>query len=246
MKKFIAFIFFYLFTLSSLYASDTKLLSVKVDINNKEALQRGAQFYMNYCSGCHALRYLRYNRMAQDLGLTTFDGQIDKTLLQNNLIFTQAKPQDPIEVSMPAESARQWFGRVPPDLSLTARERSPAWIYTYLKSFYADPKSPFHTNNLLIPDVSMPNVLAPLSGVNILRNPHTERKTLLLIENGTMTKQQFDQSIKDLVTFLTYVSEPIKPQRISLGLRVLPFLFLLLIVVYLLKKSLWKKLDGKL
>lgn len=103
MQKIAAFIIVYLFTLAPLHASDTKLLPIKVNINNKEALQRGAQLYMNYCSGCHALRYLRYNRMAQDLGLTTFDGQVDKELLQNNLIFTQAKVQDPIEVSMPEQ-----------------------------------------------------------------------------------------------------------------------------------------------
>ena len=32
-----------------------------------ESLQRGARNFMNYCSGCHSLTYLRYNRMAEDL-----------------------------------------------------------------------------------------------------------------------------------------------------------------------------------
>lgn len=229
--------------MTPLHAFDTTLMPIEIDTRNKEALQRGAQLYMNYCSGCHSLRYMRYNRMAKDLGLTTFDGQIDNDLLHNNLVFTQAKTQDPIEISMPEVDARQWFGRVPPDLSLTARERSPSWIYTYLKSFYADPKRPFHANNLLVPDVAMPNILAPLSGIAAVENLQTETPSLVLIENGEMTTQQFDHAVRDIVTFLSYVAEPVKTTRINIGLTVLPFLFLLLIVVYLLKRAYWKKVD---
>jgi ubiquinol-cytochrome c reductase cytochrome c1 subunit len=35
--------------------------------SDMQSLQRGARNFMNYCSGCHSLKYLRYNRMAQDL-----------------------------------------------------------------------------------------------------------------------------------------------------------------------------------
>lgn len=244
MNKIIHAIFIALI-ITPLYALNATLIPIEVDTSNKEALQRGAQLYMNYCSGCHSLRYMRYSRMAKDLGLTTFDGQIDNELLHNNLVFTQVKIQDPIEISMPEVDARQWFGRVPPDLSLTARERSPSWIYTYLKSFYADPKRPFHANNLLVPDVAMPNILAPLGGIVAIQNRQTETPSLVLIENGEMTAQQFDHAVRDLVTFLTYVAEPVKSTRISIGLKVLPFLFLLLIVVYLLKRTYWKKVDKR-
>lgn len=242
MNKIICSMFIFLI-MTPLYAIDAALISIKVNTSDKEALQRGAQLYMNYCSGCHSLRYMRYNRMAKDLGLTTFDGQIDHDLLHNNLVFTQAKIHDPIQISMPETDARQWFGRVPPDLSLTAHERSPSWIYTYLKSFYADPKRPFHANNLLVPDVAMPNILAPLSGITLVRNLHTGNPSLVLIENGEMTAQQFDHAVRDLVTFLSYVAEPVKTTRISMGLKVLPFLFLLLMVVYLLKRAYWKRID---
>lgn len=244
MNKIIHAIFIALI-ITPLYALNATLIPIEVDTSNKEALQRGAQLYMNYCSGCHSLRYMRYSRMAKDLGLTTFDGQIDNELLHNNLVFTQVKIQDPIEISIPEVDARQWFGRVPPDLSLTARERSPSWIYTYLKSFYADPKRPFHANNLLVPDVAMPNILAPLGGIVAIQNRQTETPSLVLIENGEMTAQQFDHAVRDLVTFLTYVAEPVKSTRISIGLKVLPFLSLLLIVVYLLKRTYWKKVDKR-
>lgn len=214
----------------SLCAAETPLLSVSINTNDKAALQRGVGMFMNYCSGCHSLRYMRYNRMAKDLGLTTFDGAIDNDLLQSNLIFTSAKMQDPIQISMPEVDARQWFGRMPPDLSLTARERGSAWIYTYLKSFYADPKRPFGANNLLVPDVSMPNVLAPLSGIYVVGSNHLE---LVLMNEGSMTAPQFNQSLEDIVTFLAYVAEPEKATRHHIGFFVLLYLFLLLIVVVL-------------
>ncbi len=192
------------------------LLPVHIDTADKAALQRGAKLFMDYCSGCHSLRYLRYNRMAEGLGLTTASGEVDTALLQSNLIYTHATPQDPIQISMPAADARQWFGRVPPDLSLTARERGASWIYTYLNSFYADPKRPFGANNFLVPDVAMPNVLVPLR------------------DNSDMTQQQFEQSLTDVVTFLSYVAEPEKAERHTLGWKVLLFLLVLLILV---KKS---------
>src|SRR5580658_807405 len=109
------------------------LQSAGTDIKNTESLQRGARFFMNYCSGCHSLKYLRYNRLGKDLGLLTFDGELDEGLLTNNLIFTTAHTVDPIKISMSKADAKQWFGVVPPDLSLTARQRGTDWIFTFLK-----------------------------------------------------------------------------------------------------------------
>ena len=65
------------------------LLSAGTDINNTESLQRGARNFMNDCSGCHSLKYLRYNRLATDLKIPDAD-------LANNLIFSGAKPFEEI------------------------------------------------------------------------------------------------------------------------------------------------------
>lgn len=181
--------------------------------DHQATLLRGAKWFMDYCSGCHSLRYMRYNRMAHDLGLMSASGEVDSNLLRSNFIYTHATPQAPIQISMPTADARQWFGRVPPDLSLTARERGTTWIYTYLNSFYADSSRPFGANNRLVPDVAMPNVLVPLRD-----------------DNG-MTQQQFEQSLTDVVAFLSYVAEPEKAERESLGWKVLLFLLVLLILM---------------
>jgi ubiquinol-cytochrome c reductase cytochrome c1 subunit len=46
--------------------------------------------------------------------------------------------------------------------------------------------------------------------------------------------------VRDITNFLTYVGEPIKLERRSLGLYVLLFLGLLFLVSYYLKKEFWK------
>ncbi|KTD59969.1 cytochrome c1 [Legionella shakespearei] len=230
----------------SLEAASTNefvMQTVSVDIRDKERLQRGASLFMNYCSGCHSLKYMRYNRMAKDLGLTTFDGRLDEDLLKNNLIFTQATINDPIQIAMLPTDAKEWFGIVPPDLSLTARERGTTWIYNYLKSFYSDDARPFGSNNLLVPDVAMPNVLEPLIGKMVLNPNHkTSDASLLLIKPGEMYPAQFDSAIQDLVTFLAYVGEPAQLVRYRLGGFVIAFLFIFLIVAYRLKKNYWQQL----
>ena len=71
-------------------------LHAGTNIRDTESLQRGARAFMNYCSGCHSLKYLRYNRMAKDL-------QIPEPELAK-LMFTTANPYDPVVSSMPPAS----------------------------------------------------------------------------------------------------------------------------------------------
>lgn len=232
---------------TQLVASQEGLLPITVDVDDEAKVQRGARVFMNYCSGCHSLRFMRYNRMAADLGLTTFTGEVDRDLLVNNLIFTSAKIQDPIENSMPPEDARQWFGRLPPDLSLAARQHGTSWLYTYLKSFYVDKTRPFGANNRLVPDVSMPNVLAPLQGKVIFQSLPDDSKeglsgNLLLVKQGEMSEQEFDSTVQDLVTFLSYVAEPVQLIRFRIGVVVILFLGLFLIIAYQLKGLYWRNI----
>ncbi|MCE0722356.1 cytochrome c1 [Legionella resiliens] len=195
--------------------------SAEVDVQDKASLQRGARLFMNYCSGCHSLNYLRYNHMAKGLGITRFDGRINEDLLKNNLIFTQATVNDPIRIALPPEDAKQWFGIVPPDLSLVAREKGTEWLYSYLNGFYRDDARPFGTNNRLVPGVAMPNILETL--------------------NHELPKDQFNNELHDLVSFLAYVGEPMQSIRYRIGLYVVSFLFVLFLVVLGLKRVYWRK-----
>ena len=232
--------------------SEHALKHVDVDLHDKAALQRGARTYMNYCAGCHSLKFMRYNRLAKDIGIVDEDGEVYSKLVSDNLIFTDAGIVETVHVAMPVEAAKSWFGKTPPDLSLVARVRGADWIYTYLSSFYKEPGSPWGTNNLVFKDVAMPNILADLQGeqIPIMRSETIDfggtKKTievierLQLIKDGRMTPHQFDASIQDLTSFLVYVGEPVKLVRYKMGFWVLFYLFILAGLTYMLKREYWK------
>jgi ubiquinol-cytochrome c reductase cytochrome c1 subunit len=245
MRKKIRILLFGLFSLLIAHNSsaiEMNKQSIAINVHDKARLQRGATLFMNYCSGCHSLKYMRYNRMAEDLGFTDFAGKVNENLL-NNLIFTRAALYDPIQIAMPLDDAKQWFGIIPPDLSLSAREKGAIWLYHYLKSFYNDNAQPFGVNNLLVPNVAMPNSLEPLMGqqVRVLDN-ETHRDSLVLIKQGQMSPMDFENCLSDLVTFLVYVSEPAQLIRYQLGIFVIIFLGVLFIAVYVLKRIYWRRL----
>ena len=130
--------------------------SMEPDLSDLPSLQRGFRHYVNYCLGCHGLKYQRYERTADDLG-------IPHDLVQEHLIFGDQMIGDLITTSMPKESAT-WFGVAPPDLTLVAKLRDPTWLYNYLNAFYLDPCRPFGVNNKVFPNVGMPHALLSLQG----------------------------------------------------------------------------------
>jgi ubiquinol-cytochrome c reductase cytochrome c1 subunit len=210
------------------------------DINNVESLQRGARNFMNYCSGCHSLKYLRYNRMAKDL-------EIPDTELRN-LMFTSDKPFDTINTAMPAD-AEGWFGKQPPDLSLMARARSVDYIYAFLKGFYVDKTRPWGTNNLILPGAAMPDVLVDLQGLQkpVFKNEPDEHGSANMVlagvesmTAGAMKPEEYDLFVRDIANFLDYAGEPIKAKRQSMGVFVMLFLLVFFAFAYLLKKEYWK------
>ncbi len=221
-------------------AGDGSLMQAGNDLGDRASLQRGAQAYMNYCSGCHSLKYLRYSRMAEDLGLSEEE-------VMAHLNFTGAAVGEPIQVSMPKEQAEKWFGKMPPDLSLTARVRGSDWIYSYLKSFYLDESRPLGWNNTVFPNASMPNPLWQQQGLQhaAFGEPDAstgERPVLgLKVESaGTQSAQEFDQTVRDITNFLEYAGEPAAIKRQQLGVWVILFLALLTFLAYLVKKEYWK------
>lgn len=211
------------------------------DINNHGSLQRGARNYMNYCSGCHSLKYLRYNRMAADL-------KIPESELPANLMFTTDKVFEPIEVAMPAES-ESWFGKQPPDLSLIARARGVDYLYSFLHGFYTDKARPWGVNNLYLPAAAMPHVLQNLQGLQkpVFKSEDDGkggvRVVLIGVESmspGKLSKEEYHEFVRDLVNFLDYASEPIKAERQALGIWVMLFLLMFFGFAYMLKKEYWK------
>jgi ubiquinol-cytochrome c reductase cytochrome c1 subunit len=219
---------------------DIPLLPSGTDIKNTESLQRGARNFMNYCSGCHSLKYLRYNRLAADL-------KIPESELAN-LMFTSDKAFDTINSAMPSDS-EGWFGKQPPDLSLIARSRSPDYLYSYMKGFYVDKTRPWGVNNLYLPSAAMPDVLAQLHGSQkpVFKNVADEHGSSRMVLDGVapmtpgaLKPEEYDQFVRDIANFLDYAGEPVKEKRQSMGVFVTLFLLVFFVFAYLLKKEYWK------
>jgi ubiquinol-cytochrome c reductase cytochrome c1 subunit len=213
------------------------------DVTNVASLQRGARNFINYCSGCHAAKYVRFNRLAVDLELT--DAQVEQ-----NLIFTGGKLTDTLTTTMADADGAAWFGKAPPDLSLIARARSTDYLYSFLKSFYLDPARPTGVNNTVLASAAMPHVLwelqglqkAVYEGVPSADGKSVEKvfKGLELETKGKLSPEEYDEFVRDTVNFLDYIGEPGQLQRRSLGFRVLGFLLVLFLLAYALKQEYWK------
>ena len=209
------------------------------DLGDQASLQRGAKLYMNYCSGCHSLQYLRYSRMAEDLGLSEDD-------VQANLNFTGTKAGEQVHVAMTPAEGEQFFGKMPPDLSVISRVRGSDWIAAYLKSFYLDETRPVGWNNTVFPNASMPNVLWEMQGLQHAEYGAAEAggerpvEKLVLAQPGTQTPAQFDQTVRDITAFLEYAGEPAALKRQEIGVWVVLFLAFFTFLAWLLKKEYWR------
>jgi ubiquinol-cytochrome c reductase cytochrome c1 subunit len=203
------------------------------------SLQSGARTYMNYCAGCHGLQLMRYSSLRAL--------ELSNEQIQDNLMFTAEKIGGPIRAGFEAKQAKTWFGVAPPDLSVVARSRGADWLYTYLRTFYRDPKTVSGWNNAVFPNVAMPHALWPLQGQRRLElvshdegGHHSVEYRWRELAKGSQTPAEFDATVRDLVNFLVYAGEPAAVHRRAIGIIVLFVLGVLFIFAYLLKKEYWK------
>lgn len=213
-----------------------------VNIKDMAALQRGAGLFVNYCLACHSASYMRYNRLSEDLGLS-------EEVVMENLVFADAKIGETMEIAMDAEDSERWFGKTPPDLSLIGRSRGADWLYTYMRSFYQDESGGW--NNTILPNAAMPHVLWELQGIQKLADHgddhgesdgHSESAgpQFELAVAGQLSPEEYDSTVRDLVTFLDYLGEPAKLKRKNIGVWVILFLAVFAFLAYLLKAEYWR------
>jgi ubiquinol-cytochrome c reductase cytochrome c1 subunit len=216
-------------------ASEGPLMHANVNVRDTAASQRGARLFVNYCLSCHAASYMRYNRLAEDLGL-------GEDLVMENLVFADAKIGDTMEVAMRPADAVNWLGKEPPNLSLTARSRGADWLYTYFLTFYQDESGGW--NNLAFPNASMPHVLWQLQGIQqpvyAMHDGHQVIDRLELAQPGLQTPAEYEETVRDLVTFLEYLGEPAEVKRKNVGIWVMLFLALFALLAYALKAEYWR------
>lgn len=208
------------------------------NVHNLASVQRGAAMFMNYCHSCHSAQYMRYQRLARDL-------ELSEEQVNDYLVFGNREITDYMIAAMP-EDSEQWFGKKPPDLTLTSRSRGEDWIYSFLKGFYLTEDG---WNNTVLANASMPHVLWELQGIQrpVMETytdengeEHTRIAELEIDQEGLMTPAEYDQSLRDLVAFMTYLGEPAVLKRESMGIWVLLFLVLFTFLSWLLYKEYWR------
>ena len=221
----------------------------KAPVNTSDlvSLQNGAKLFVNYCLNCHSAAYMRYNRL-KDIGLTDIQ-------IKENLLFTTDKVGETMKVAMDPKQAKEWFGGNPPDLTVIARSRSSGgqgsgadYLYTYLRTYYADETKATGWNNLAYPNVAMPHVLWELQGkrkpVYSVTTEHGHDvevfKAWEQVTPGNLTSLEYDHAVGDLVNYLQWMGEPAQNTRVRVGVWVLLFLGLLTIVTWRLNAAYWK------
>lgn len=219
-------------------------------VTDLAALQNGAKLFANYCLNCHQAAFVRYNRL-RDIGLT-------EEQIRDNLIFTGVKVGEVMKTGLDPKEAKEWFGGVPPDLSLIARSRADGakgsgadYIYTYLRSYYRDDTKATGWNNTVFPNVGMPHVLWELQGqqkavYEEVADAHDPKKTVHVLKGfepltqGTLSPAEYNNAVADLVAFLQWMGEPMAAQRVRLGVWVMLFLALFTVIAWRLNAAFWK------
>ena len=216
------------------------------NLNDLSSLQNGAKLFANYCLNCHSAAYMRYNRL-RDIGLT-------EQQIKDNLLFTTQKVGDTMKSAIDPKQAKDWFGAVPPDLTLIARSRAghggtgADYLYTYMRTFYRDPSRPTGWNNLVSPNGGRPHVLWQLQGEREPqfeeREVHGEKEKVFTgwkqVTPGTMSTAEYDHAVGDLVNYLQWMGEPAQNSRVRVGVWVMLFLVLLTFLAWRLNAAYWK------
>lgn len=227
--------------------AEVKLETAPIDVRDLASLQAGARMFVNYCLNCHSASLMRYNRL-RDLGLS-------ERQIMDNLMFNADKVGEMMTIAMTKKDAADWFGPAP-DLSVIARSRGADWLWSYLRGFYRDAKSPTGWNNTVFEGVGMPNVLWKLQGERVL-NQETlkdaagrevtdahgnvmKASRFQTITTGALSPVEYDTAVRDLVNFMVWMAEPNQVFRRQVGMGVVAFLFALVLITYFLYREFWK------
>jgi ubiquinol-cytochrome c reductase cytochrome c1 subunit len=190
----------------------------KERLTDMAALQNGAKLFVNYCLNCHGAEFMRYNRL-RDIGLT-------EEQIKNNLMFTGAKVGDHDEGLARPKDAKDWFGGLPPDLTVMARSRS-AGGRAAVRTTCTPTCAPSTATTARPPaGTTWPspasacrtccgNCRASSARCSPRKQGPARRRArragvqgLRAVTAGTMTPREYNEAVADLVAFLQWMAEP--------------------------------------
>ena len=213
---------------------------------DRASLQRGFQVYKEVCSSCHSMQYLSYRNLGEPGGPEFSEEEVkaiaasfeieDGPDSQGEMFSRPGKPSDKFKSPYPNTQAAIAAngGAYPPDMSVLvkARKGGANYIYSVLVG-YEDPPSGvtldegvYYNKYMIGNKIKMPNNL--IDG---------------LVEYSDGTQSTVDQMAKDVTTFLAWAAEPELEERHRTGVKVILYLILFTILVYLSMKKIWSRID---
>lgn len=197
---------------------------------NKDELYRGYTVATQVCMACHSFKYISHRDLMR-AGFTEAEaGALAKAM---NL-----KVNDKLISALDHDTAKETYGKIPPDLSLMNKARAGLANYTYalltgysekpedIQHFFPNGKLPEGAYlNKAFPGhaIAMPN---PLSGPD-----------MVTYHDGTSAS--VEQMAKDVTAFMQFTAEPERIERQRLGVYVLLYLFIFTLLAFFSKRAIW-------
>ena len=216
---------------------------------DRASLQRGYQVYTEVCAACHSMQYLSYRNLAEPGGPEFTEDEakfiaasfevLDGPNSDGEMFTRPAKlsdkfvmPYENVEASKAANG-----GAYPPDMSVLAKARKGGADYIYsLLLGYDEPPADIKLDDGVYYNKYMYGnkikMSAPLSDG--------------IIEYSDGTEATQEQMAKDITTFLMWSAEPHLETRHKTGFRVIVYLIILSILVYLTMKKIWSRVETKI
>ena len=245
-------IFFFTFSLNGAEQNDPikvnwsfKGLTGKFD---RASLQRGFQVYKEVCSSCHSMQYLSYRNLGESGGPEFSEAEVkaiassveieDGPDSQGEMFTRPGRPSDKFKSPYPNVNASTAAngGAYPPDMSVLVKARPGGsnYIYSVLVGYEEPPAGVILDDGVYYNKYMIGNKIkmsAPLSEG--------------IVEYTDGTEPTVDQMAKDVTTFLSWAAEPELEERHRTGVKVIIYLILLTVLVYLSMKKIWSRIDSK-
>ena len=232
----------------------TKLLEVDWSFKgitgkfDRSSLQRGYQVYTEVCASCHSMNLVSYRNLGEPGGPEFSVDQVkaiaanfeveDGPNADGDMFTRPGRPSDKFVSPYPNVQAATAAngGAYPPDMSVLvkARKGGSDYIYSVLMG-YEDPPAGFELEDGVYYNKYMDGKKIKMS------NPLSEG--IVTYSDGTAATEA--QMAKDVTTFLTWTAEPHLETRHKMGVKVLIFLTIFSLLVYLSMKRIWSRIDSE-
>ena len=216
---------------------------------DRASLQRGFQVYKEVCSSCHSMEYLSYRNLGEPGGpefsleevkAIAASVEIDDGPDNQGEMFTRpGKPSDKFKSPYPNIEASTVAngGAYPPDMSVLVKARPGGADYMYsVLMGYEEPPAGMKLDDGVYYNKYMIGQKIKMS------SPLLEG----IVEYSDGTEATVDQMAKDVTTFLSWAAEPELEERHKTGVKVIIYLILLTILVYLSMKKIWSRIDSEI